>query len=123
MLHDLLELDLDGWHPRNIIRTEALREQQLRSLSGENHWWLELLETGTLQGADLKDPSCARSEGLFKHAREISPQLKHKSDQVLGRELVKRGCINRRISACSRGWQFPPLREARAAWEAEFPGH
>jgi len=123
MLHDLLELDLDGWHPRNIIRTEALREQQLRSLSAETKWWLELLETGTLQGADAKDPSCARSDSLFKQARESSPQLKYKSDQVLARELVKRGCTNTRISGNARGWQFPPLLKARAAWEVQFPGH
>src|SRR3954447_11675102 len=98
MLHDLLELDLDGWHPRNIIRTEALREQQLRSLSPENEWWLELLETGTLEGADSKDPRRARSEVLFKQARKLAPRLKHKSDQLLARELMKRGCTNTRIS-------------------------
>ncbi len=123
MLHDLLELDPDGWHPRNIIRTEALREQQQRSLSPENEWVLELLETGILEGADSKDPSCARSDSLFKQAREISPRLKFKSNQLLARELMKRGCIPKRISGSARGWQFPPLPVARAAWEAQFPGH
>ena len=103
MLRDLLELDLDGWHPRNIIRTEALREQQLRSLSPENEWVLELLETGILEGADSKDPSCARSESLFKQAREISPRLKFKSNQLLAQELIKRGCIPKRLSGSARG--------------------
>jgi Family of unknown function (DUF5906)/Bifunctional DNA primase/polymerase, N-terminal len=32
MLHDLLQLDLGDWHPREIIRTDALYEQQMLSL-------------------------------------------------------------------------------------------
>jgi hypothetical protein len=32
MLHDLLQLDLGDWHPRNIPVTEALRQQQERSI-------------------------------------------------------------------------------------------
>src|SRR3954471_15959892 len=117
MFHDLLELDLDGWHLRHIIRTEALRQQQLRSLSPEDEWWVELLETGTLQGAESKDPSCARSDQLYDQARKLSPRLRLRSDHVLGHELRQRGCINKR-SAHARGWQFPQLQEARAAWEA-----
>jgi hypothetical protein len=66
MLSDLLDLDLDGWHPRELIPSDALREQQLRSLSPEEEWWLELLETGMLPGADAKDLSC-RSDGLYEH--------------------------------------------------------
>ena len=76
-----------------------------------------------LQGASSRDPSCATSEGLFKQAQEISPRLKFKSNQLLAQELVNRGCINKRISSYTRGWQFPPFLEARAAWEAQFPGH
>src|SRR3954452_20346991 len=76
MLYDLLTCELDGWHPRQIIRTEALRQQQLRSLSPEEEWWLELLETGTLQGAESSDPSCARSDQLYDQARRLSPRLR-----------------------------------------------
>ena len=76
-----------------------------------------------LQGASSKDPSCATSEGLYAQAREISPRLRFKSNQLLAQELVNRGCINKRISSYTRGWQFPPLPEARAAWSAQFPGH
>ena len=65
----------------------------------------------------------ARSDGLYDQARKLSPRLRFKSDHVLAHELTKRQCINKRISAYARGWQFPPLLEARAAWEAQFLGH
>jgi hypothetical protein len=32
MLYDLLNLDLKGWHPRKLVKTDALRDQQLSSL-------------------------------------------------------------------------------------------
>jgi hypothetical protein len=139
MLFDLLNVDLKGWHPRNVVASEALREQQARSLSAEDEWWVELLETGTLQGADPKDPSCAVSgtytrkeesysgsrivtcKGLFDQARTVSPRLKHRSDVVLGRELGNRGCTSKRVLR-ARGFQFPPLLKARRDWEARFPG-
>src|SRR3954468_24571717 len=82
MFHDLLELDLDGWHPRTIVRTEALRQQQLRSLPPEDEWWVELLETGMLQGAESSDPSCARSDQLYDQARKLSPRLRLRAFSV-----------------------------------------
>jgi hypothetical protein len=139
MLFDLLNVDLKGWHPRNLVTTQALKEQQVRSLLPEDEWWVELLETGLLQGADPKDPSCAVSgtytrkeesysgsrivtcKGLYDQARTISPRLKHRSDIVLGHELSSRGCVSKRVLR-ARGFQFPPLQEARRAWEARFPG-
>src|SRR5262249_14851223 len=51
MMHDLLAMNLKGWHPRNDVpQTRALQEQKLHSLSPENHWWLGLLQTGELPG-------------------------------------------------------------------------
>jgi hypothetical protein len=143
MLFDLLARDLGDWHPRDIVSTEALTGQQEESLSALDEWWLELLQTGVLAGADENDPSRAISnryeeeieesigfggkrtrtvwrEGLYDQARRISPRLKGRSDTVLGRYLRDRGCRNAWVSR-QRGWQFPPLADCRAEWLERFP--
>src|SRR5262249_4607411 len=112
MLLELLERNLDDWHPRNIVRTAALADQQEHSLSPFDAWWLELLQTGALAGVtDPLNPNHARSnkyeeeievgtdgygskrtrivfrDGLYDQARRISPKLKNVSDTALGRYL------------------------------------
>jgi hypothetical protein len=149
MLFDLFERDLGDWHPRVIVRTAALAEQQERSLSPLDTWWLELLQTGVLAGADPLKPDHARSnryeeekevgtdgyggkrtrtvwrDGLYDQARRISPKLKGTSDTLLGRYLSKQGCKGGSDDCwvCGRrGWRFPPLAECRTRWLARFPG-
>jgi hypothetical protein len=133
MLFDLLHRDLEGWHPRHFPKTDALREQQQQSLSALDAWWVELLETGTLEGADPNAPNCAvsngydrpylgRQRGLYDQARTIEPRLKARSDHVLGNFLSGQGCDNTRKVLRHRGWTFQPLLEARKRWEARFPG-
>ena len=113
---------------------------QARSLSAEDQWWVELLETGVLWGTDGNRPDRAVSngyevdedvgfstrrvkrKGLFDQAREISPRLKGSSDQALGRYLSKHKCDNTGRVLRKRGWTFPPLDEARADWLAHYPG-
>ena len=51
MLYDLLQRDIEGWHPRKIIQTDALGRQQEQSLAPLDAWFLELLQTGALEGA------------------------------------------------------------------------
>jgi hypothetical protein len=149
MLFDLMERDLGNWHPRQIVRTAALAEQQEQSLSPLDTWWLELLQTGILAGADPSRPDHARSnryeeekkigtdgyggtrtrtvwrDGLYDQARRISPKLKGISDTSLGRYLSKQRCMGG-SSDCwvcgRRGWGFPPLAECRERWLMRFPG-
>jgi hypothetical protein len=145
MLFDLLGRKLGNWHPRDIVHTEALTDQQEESLSALDEWWFELLQTGVLAGADENDPDRAisneyeeeieesdgfggkrkrtvRREGLFDQARRISPRLKAKSDAALGRYLSDkdRGCERKWVHR-ERGWQFPPLADCRARWLERFP--
>ena len=140
MLHDLLRMDLGDWHPRRVIRTEALVEQQSRGLGPEDAWWCELLQTGALWGADPRRPSWAVSNGyeeeketfggtrtvkrrcLYDQAREVSPRLRSVSDHMLGRALTGFGCTNYHHVMRRRGWQFPALAAARRTWEDRFPG-
>ena len=145
MLYDLLQMDLGDWHPRRIVRTAALAEQQEESLDPFDEWWLELLQTGVLPGAHPSDPSCPVSneyvmkitrkdpygkvgdhrltekcKGLYDAARISSPRLKYKSDAAFGRHLSKRRCVPARPQR-RRGWAFPPLSECRAEWLKRFP--
>jgi hypothetical protein len=139
MLYDLLHRDLTDWHPREIVRTAELARQQEQSLSPLDEWWLELLQTGVLAGADPRDPSAAvsnsyeeevineygtkrtrRRDGLYAQARSVSPRLKGVSDHKLGRYLRDQGCTNEWVRR-RRGWQFPPLIDCRKKWEVRFP--
>jgi Family of unknown function (DUF5906) len=143
MLFDLLARDLGDWHPRDIVHTAALTGQQEESLSSLDAWWLELLQTGVLCGADENHPDRAISteyeekieepdgwggtrtrtvvrEGLFEQARRISPKLKAMSDAALGHYLRDRGCERQWVRR-ERGWQFPPLAQCRKEWEERFP--
>jgi hypothetical protein len=145
MLHDLLHLDLSDWHPRRIPVNCGLLEQQARSLSDLDAWWMELLERGTLAGCDPKHPNCARvgdydekikddddnfprhvtRPGLYSQARKIVPHLRnHTTDAALANYLKARGCIVREKRRVLRksGWEFPDLLDCRREWEKRFPG-
>lgn len=131
-------------------QTEALREQRDQSLSPMEVWWCELLESGTLRGADPGSPNRAVSNsytrivevetvsygttvskqprvftqlGVFDQARQIEPRLRnYTSDHALGRFLKDKSCSNIRKVARRAGWTFPSLTECRAAWEVLYPG-
>ncbi len=138
MLYDLLRYDLGDWHPRQVPRTHALLEQQARGLPAEDEWWVGMLEAGAIPASDARNPSLAVSgdyvtksgtfgdketkrHGLYHYARTSSPRLKNKSDHFLGGYLKAQGCKSCRVLR-QRGWEFPPLSAARAAWEKRFPG-
>jgi hypothetical protein len=147
MLLDLLERDLGDWHPRDIVRTAALAEQQEQSLSAFDAWWLEVLHTGVLGGTpNPYHPERAISnryeeevengtdgfgkmrtrtvkrDGLYDHARRISPKLKFETEAAFGRYLSneQRGAESAWVSR-HRGWIFPPLSVCRERWLARFP--
>ena len=144
MLHDLLKRDLGDWHPRRIIRTDALRDQQMLSLDSldpHDAWWFTLLSDGELPGyakPEIKEnaegkrvvdcnnyvdanPRRAYSKHLYDHARQCIPRLKFESENMLGRALRDRGCVP--FNYEGRGWVFPLLKEARARWMEKMPGH
>ena len=135
MLYDLLRRELGDWHPRKIPMTEALREQQIRSLRPLDAWVLEFLEVGVLpagEGVDRPSRAVSRAEpdfdqrnprnGLFDLARERHPQLRYVDDQVLANHLKKVWNCTPWRNSTKRGWEFPPLAQCRAEWEKRYPG-
>ena len=143
MLDELLHRELGDWHPRTIPKNAALGKQQQHSLTPLEAWWLELLQTGVLQGADPADPSravsCAhprkitetdnyglprthtvKHPGLYDQARASSPKLKAASDHAIANFLKERGCTHG-WPLRHRGWTSS-LASARAEWMNRFPG-
>ena len=98
-------------------------DQKILSLKAEDQWWLELLKAGQLPGATADNPRRAKSCDLYEAARNTVPGLRFHSDHLLGRILCdqEKGCTACRVDG-KRGWQFPPLAEARAAWDRKMPG-
>jgi hypothetical protein len=142
----LNEVDLKDFNVRLVPKTEGLMEQRNHSLLPLEAWWVELLESGTIAGADPNAPNRAvsneyqrqvesdlfngttqsrfvRQLGIFDQARLIEPRLKHHfSDHRLGTYLSEMGCDNHKRVLRRRGWTFPDLMACRSGWERRFPG-
>ena len=76
LYHLLHEVDLTDFNVRKVPQTEALRQQRDYSLPPLDAWWVELLESGTLMGADPDEPNRAVSNS---YQREIEIETKPKS--------------------------------------------
>ena len=149
LYHLLHEVDLTGFNVRDVPQTEGLRQQRDHGLPPLEAWWCELLETGTLWGADPAEPHRAVSNsyqrqveietnsrygdkypqvryvnqlGIYDQARRIEPRLRNfTSDHRLGRFLSEMGCDNNKKVLRRAGWAFPLLTKCRTAWEARYP--
>jgi hypothetical protein len=139
MLYDLLNVDLGDWHPRQIVPTKALADQQEQSLSALDLWWLNVLQTGVLVGADADAPHKAvsndydvefsdngfskfkRVRGLFDAARASSPRLRSESDHAIGKYIREHAGATDAWPRRRRGWQFPPLKDCRKRWKKRYP--
>jgi hypothetical protein len=127
MLWDLQRMDLGDWHPRMIpeglLQGAALRKQQGFTLPPLEQWYLSLLHRGVLPGALPNRPNTTYTKSLMDDAKERGgARLRYDLTEVTLRnfftdpEKVGAAC-NKFRSAASNGWAFPPLAEARAAWE------
>ena len=122
MLYDLLEMDLDGWHPRyDIPQTEALIEQKVQSLDGLEQWWFAKLNTGETPMPQMKNPRWVLSKRLLEEAVEHNARAKYVTETEFGNFLRQMGCEHKSTGA-AWGWVFPPIEEARRAWEIKMGG-
>jgi hypothetical protein len=119
MLWDLRRMDLDGWHPRDAIpQTKELREQKLFSLGGMDQWYVYKLSVGELPWPSSKNPRQSLAEHLFNDCVAFSPRNRYLTETEFGLFLARRGCEHK-SNGKKWTWVFPPLKEARAAWEAD----
>jgi hypothetical protein len=122
MLYDLLELDLDGWHPRdNVPQTKALLDQKMLGLTGLQQWYVHLLSVGELSGASAKNPRHVISERLLENAKHHTARNKYVTFEELAEFLKEMGCEHK-SNGKKWGWIFPPLGEARDAWRVRAGG-
>lgn len=118
MAHDLLALDLAGWHPRQIVKTAALLEQKRYSLSPLEEWFCSILENGVIPGGGSSDVVAV--ETLHYTFREGWPSARG-SHEMIGKLLKKFGFQRVRDSR-HNSRRFPPLADLRLKWEALHGG-
>ena len=122
MLYDLLRLDLRGWHPKQIYKTEALTEQKLHSLKGLDAWIEDMLQAGKLPvPLSEKYPNRCLSDNLENDAKRFdkytnSTRIADKLHKVFG------GRVEPFNIQSQRGWIFPPLAECRQTWARRYGG-
>lgn len=134
MLHDLLELDLTAWHPRNTPpKTEALVEQQLHGLRGADAVVYQMLAEGENAGAlpgIAKGPDAAQGvfvctriladataskEGVMRRLNDLATALA-KACRPEDQEGARYQGIAFGGSHRVRGFVLPPLAQARQIW-------
>ena len=121
MLYDLAHLKLGNWHPRHILKTQALTEQKIQSMTPLQEWWEAMLQEASIPAAPKDAPDCAMAVYLLNHAKDFATRLKDLTPTRLGRFLSDRGCIKLH-RATGNAWRFPELPKARTDWERYYQG-
>lgn len=122
LLHFLLNVDLQGFDHRRVVRTQALREQAINSLSPLQRWLLVILDEARLPNnhggrADEATQSSLHGEvGMLEDANSREPRYPPHSYKAIGDILRKLGCTSKHLGAW-RGWAFPALPKARQRFE------
>lgn len=128
MLHDLLALPLDGWHPRwNIPQTDALAMQKAEGLVGFEAFVLDMLDTdGWASDRCVRGYRFLASSRLLEDAQKwlhrragVNHVTYNKIEQAMVGVL---GCTKHRISGAENGYLLPDTDEMRSRWdEKRFP--
>ena len=128
MLHDLLSMDLQGWHPRQgIPQTKELSRQKRLTLRGVDalihlvatEGKLECLETGTKPPAVVTTGE-GNGTGFISWARRAIRSLYHESTPEIKRALIEEwGCKDFSRNG-KRGLDFPPLKDLRATFDGRY---
>ena len=134
LLGDLLAFDLDSVNLRQILRTEALLEQKIRSLNSVESWWFERLQSGAIFRDGTPWPKEVVCGTLFDDYIAIADKIgiKRKQEEtVFGMQLGKLmpGLQRRRANQVSyedgasvvrRPWVYvlPPIDTVRESFES-----
>lgn len=145
LLHYLMTLDLTDFEVRNVPSTDALQEQKLLSLSGEEQWWNERLMDGrTSSGAQGWHESIQKEHLQRDYLRYAEDQRLYRrvSPTVLGKLLARflpKGWPKsvQRVTDVEKDdgrggtkWErqrvyyydLPSLDVCRASWDKKFGG-
>lgn len=141
MLHDLLSMDLGGWHPRkDIPQTEALLDQKMEGLVKNDPlaaWWYGCLHKGRIdemdfpnwpKGCEWPNAWMAGPEAkalMLQSAKDSDKRLTGTTDKRLVKYLASVGVEHGekvRNKDNKRSWAIPALDDARRAFEAKMGG-
>lgn len=136
LLSFLKNYDLSRFEVRNVPSTPGLEAQKIESLPPEAQAVLQVLIDGELPNnpTDSPDVAAMRDQagshgasnllGLLSAARISVPAMRNVNESRLAKALKSVGCVSARLHHYGNrhGWRFPPLREARAAFDKRY-GH
>ncbi|WP_158274665.1 DUF5906 domain-containing protein [Sphingosinicella humi] len=136
MLHDLLAMDLGGWHPRrDVPQTGALLDQKLEGLrkSPLDAWWYDCLEAGEvseLVGSKEHWPKAWEADPSTKELLLMSLRASHRDAAGISKTRLAQylggvgvGVGDRvRNKQNQKVWAVPSLDDARRAFEAKMGG-
>lgn len=122
MLHDLLTMNIKGWHPRDDVpETEELRRQQQMSVPRADKTIKEFLENGEFPGEYTIDRRYQVKAGeLYHYMDETFPDGKKVSMNFKWSVLQKLGATKNRSAKGIFIW-FPALNIMRNNWDIHYP--
>lgn len=124
----LMRYDLSDVPLRQVLATDALREQKIAGMSPEMSWWLDILMSGELPGdrsGDGRAPKSDLYENYLTHAQRRGVS-RRASETVLGSFIHKAapGAHTSRVTIIENGTQvrhrcfeFPPLAACRSEFD------
>jgi len=123
-------LDLEKLpNPRLIISTDALRDQKIETLDAKGQWLLGILRNGCLGGFSEKWPTAPvpvtqvyesyleTARAIGSNRRSLEMQVSIYLRRIFGNNLAKGRAYAKDAKQTSRAFAFPPLEEARNAFE------
>lgn len=121
MLYDLMNLKLNGWHPRDDLPdTDELTKQKMLSLSRAEKSFLAFIEEGTFPNEpDKHGVFAAKTSQIIDHISSIYPDVKKVSTNALTSLLRRIGCTKVHKVDGSY-WAFPELKQIRLYWIKEL---
>ncbi len=142
LLHYLLHVDLKGFDVRAVPHTDALRQQQVHSMSPEEQWWYAKLLDGELFPGEDWPPYVVCSNLAYDFVQYLRTYNIHyrsgatKLGQALKRLLpngVNRVQLGRQMMVITetgdqrtidrpRAYRLPTLEESRAHFDTNFGG-
>src|SRR5262249_14671558 len=90
MMHELMNMDLGNWHPRDDVpQTAALLEQKEYSFNSEQAWWYDVLQRGELPWGTTNNNSCPTKRLFRSYMRHAGRQYTRSTETMLGAFLNK----------------------------------
>jgi hypothetical protein len=127
LLQYLQNMDITGFNPERIPRTEELDKQKLLSAPPGDQAVIALAQSAWLPGALMSRPWIAYAranrdhDGILTHiAKSGGRRLQHAGENELANILKNWGFTNKKLSD-GNAWQAPDLGELRANLKRKYP--